>query len=190
MKVPLFPLNALVCPGGRLPLRVFEARYLDMVSRCLKENVGFVVVMLREDDDMGEHPFYDLGTYARIVDFGQSDPGIINITAEGESRVFIHQPERQEDGLWVANVEAGNGENFVDLPEQFVELKEVLQALVQHPMVEELKMDIDYQDGRQVGWRLTELLPLENAQKQQLLEMDDPIYRLACISDQLSDMMS
>ena len=189
MRVPLFPLNALVCPGGRLPLRVFEPRYLDMISRCLKEGTGFVVVMLREDESSAQ-PFYDLGTYAQIVDFGQSEPGIINVTAEGESRVFIHKPERQEDGLWTAKIEPANGENFVSLPDQYVELKEVLQALVQHPTVEELKMDIDYKDGRQVGWRLTELLPLDNAQKQQLLEMVDPISRLECISDQLSEMMS
>lgn len=189
MRVPLFPLNALVCPGGRIPLRVFETRYVDMVSHCLRNNMGFVVVMLREDTSESQ-PFYDLGTLTRIVDFGPSDKGILNLVVEGDARVFIHKPEREDNGLWTAKIEPANGENFVTLPEQFLDLKEVLKALVQHPMVEELKMDIDYQDGRQVGWRLTELLPLENAQKQQLLEMDDPIGRLQCISEQLSYMMS
>ena len=190
MKVPLFPLNALVCPGGRLPLRVFEPRYLDMVSACLKQQSGFVIVMLRDEPDDVKQPFYNLGTYAKIIDFGQSDPGVINVTTEGESRVVIRQPEQQADGLWVAKVEAANGENFVRLPEQYLDLKDVLKALVQHPTVEELNMDIDYRDGRQVGWRLTELLPLENAQKQQLLEMVDPLDRLQCIADQLSLMVS
>lgn len=190
MKVPLFPLNALVCPGGRIPLRVFETRYIDMVSHCLRNENGFVVVMLREEPSSTQ-PFYNVGTLTRIVDFGQSEErGMLNIVVEGDARVIISKPERAISGLWQAKVEPANGENFVPLPERYLDLKDVLKALVQHPTVEELKMDIDYQDGRQIGWRLTELLPLDNAQKQQLLEMVDPISRLQCISEQLSHMMS
>ena len=198
MKTPLFPLNTLVCPGGKLPLRVFEARYLDMVKRCLKEDTGFVVVMLKEDEpgneldqpDSASSQIYRVGTLAKIIDFDQDENGILCIVAEGQTRVRLEMPERQADGLWVGEVQALAEEAFFTLPEEFVELKSVLQALVQHPVVKELNMDIDYQDGRQVGWRLTELLPLDNSQKQYLYELEDPLYRLEKISDQLDYITS
>ncbi len=191
-SVPLFPLNALVCPRGRIPLRVFETRYLDMVSRCLREQSGFVIVMLREGDEVGKGngEFYQVGTLVRIVDFGQSDAGVLDITCEGLYRVSILSSHQQRDGLWLGDIQRSCEESFIALPDQYEDLKAVLKALVQHPMVEELNLDIDYHDGRQVGWRLTELLPLDNWQKQHLFEMDDTLSRLQTLSDQLSMMVS
>lgn len=198
MKTPLFPLNTLVCPGGKLPLRVFEPRYLDMVKHCLKQDTGFVVVMLKVDEegagsdegDGASNQIYRVGTMAQIIDFDQDEDGILCVVAKGVSRVRLARPERRQDGLWVGEVETLAEEAFFTLPEEFVELKSVLQALVQHPVVKELNMDIDYQDGRQIGWRLTELLPLDNSQKQYLYELEDPLYRLEKISDQLDYMIS
>lgn len=192
-SVPLFPLNALVCPGGRLPLRVFEQRYLSMVSQCLRDDSGFVVVLLkpigqREAQDAA-HPFYRIGTLAHIVDFGHSQK-TLRITAEGQYRVKIVSARVREDGLWVGEVEATIEEDFVATPPRYEDLADVLKALVAHPMVEELNLAIDFADCRQVGWRLTELLPLEIAQKQNLLEMTDPVYRLQKISDQLIQLMA
>jgi len=190
--VPLFPLNALVCPRGRIPLRVFETRYLDMVSSCLQRGSGFVIVMLRDGDEvgMGTSQFYQVGTLVDIVDFGQTDQGILDITCEGLYRVNIHSARQRRDGLWVGQIERACEEDFVALPDEYEDLKAVLQALVQHPMVEGLNLEIDYQDGRQVGWRLTELLPLDNDQKQKLFEMNDTLSRLQTLSDQLSAMAS
>lgn len=198
MKTPLFPLNTLVCPGGKLPLRVFEPRYLDMVKHCLKQDTGFVVVMMKTDENGSEadsdgrssSQIYRVGTMARIIDFDQDEDGILCVVAQGMSRVRLSRPERRPDGLWIGDVETLAEEAFFALPDEFVELKSVLQALVQHPVVKELNMDIDYRDGRQVGWRLTELLPLDNSQKQYLYELEDPLYRLEKISDQLDYMIS
>ena len=192
MNMPLFPLNTLVCPGGKLPLRIFEPRYLDMLKACLKEESGFVIVMLKQGGEADGYAsrFYQVGTIVTIVDFDQCDDGILEITVEGQSRVHIPSFQCQADGLWCGDVDITMEESFVALPSEYLELKSVLQALVQHPVVKELNMDIDYGDGRQVGWRLTELLPLENAQKQCLFEMNDPIHRLEKISDQLDLMGS
>lgn len=198
MKTPLFPLNALVCPGGRLPLRIFEPRYLDMVRDCLRNETGFVVVMLkdggkevegssaREDHD----PIYAVGTKVRIIDFDQGSDGILGIVVEGQERVNILSAGKQDNGLWMGEVETADPESFVSLPDEFSELKSVLQALVQHPVVKELNIDIDYADCRQIGWRLTELLPLDNSQKQYLYELEDPVFRLERISDQLDVMIA
>ncbi len=192
MKTPLFPLNTLVCPGGKLPLRVFEARYLDMVKRCLRSEEGFVVVMLKGsgDETSVSSQIYRVGTLVKIIDFDQDEQGILCIVSEGISRVKISNPESQSDGLWLGNISKFKDDEFVSLPEEFSELQSVLKALVQHPVVKELNMDIDYDDGRQIGWRLTELLPLDNSQKQYLYELQDPIRRLEKISDQLDIMVS
>jgi len=148
--------------------------------------------MLREEGDETHHngQIYQIGTLAKIVDFDQDESGILCIVAQGESRVKINRPERREDGLWVADVEVLEAEHFFRLPDEFLELKSVLQALVQHPIVRDLNMEIDYADGRQIGWRLTELLPLDNSQKQYLYELEDPLFRLEKISDQLDYMVS
>ena len=192
MKMSLFPLNTLVCPGGKLPLRVFEQRYLDMVKGCLREDEGFVVVMLRSDDDDANvsSQIYRVGTLVKIIDFDQDQQGILCIVAKGFQQVRITNPERQASGLWVGDIDYYEEDSFVSLPEEFIELQSVLKALVQHPIVQELNMEIDYDDGRQIGWRLTELLPLDASQKQYLYELQDPIRRLEKISDQLDIMVS
>lgn len=196
MKMPLFPLNALVCPAGKLPLRIFEQRYLDMMKLCMKEEHGFVVVMLKDGEEVDgpggqgtQAQLYEIGTLVRIIDFDQDDDGILRIVVEGERRVRVKSPEKLPNGQWSGEIETLAEENYVPLPEEFHELKAVLEALVAHPIVKELDMEIDYRDGRQIGWRLTELLPLDNPQKQYLYELEDPLSRLEEISTQL-DMMT
>ncbi|KZZ05824.1 hypothetical protein A3744_15835, partial [Oleiphilus sp. HI0073] len=191
MNVPLFPLNAVLCPGGKLPLRVFEPRYLDMIKNCLKSDSGFVVVLLKSDSpESFGLPFYEQGTLAKIVDFDAGSDGVLHIIAEGRRAIRIVNADLAEDGLWRAEVsEVGYPEEVaqnVPVPDKYEELRQVLKALVQHPSVNDLNLMIDFEDSQQVGFRLTELLPLENPQKQYLFELDDPIYRLQKISDQLA----
>ena len=193
MQMPLFPLNALLCPQGRIPLRLFEPRYLDMASQCLRSDTGFIVVLLREgeDGDASETAFYDVGTLATIVDFGPSPQrGILDITVEGQYRADILSTARQENGLWLGEISRATEEHFVAVPDRYKDLKAVLQALIKHPLVKALNMDINFQDGRQLGWRLTELLPFGNKQKQYLFELDDPLVRLDKIADKLAAMVS
>ena len=193
MGTALFPLNAVLCPGGRLPLRIFEARYLDMIARCLREGDGFVVVLMKPDtNETVENPFHQKGTMAKIVDFDSGDDGLLNITVEGIESAVIKRAHRNDTGLWVGDIEF-KGETKVSyeavpVPNQFEELAQILKALVRHPSVSDLNLSIDFDDSRQVGLRLTELLPLDNTQKQYLFELDDPIFRLEKISDQLSTL--
>lgn len=192
MQRALFPLNALLCPGGRLPLRVFESRYLDMVRDCLRNDIGFVVVLLKEGEETswGDQAFYKTGTLAKVVDFDQGEDGFLHVVAEGQQQVAIADTAQKENGLWEASVivieDAGEEENFVAVPHQYEDLASVLKALVQHPMVVDLNLTIDFDDCRQVGWRLAELLPLDNSEKQYLFELNDPVFRLEKISDQLN----
>ena len=186
MNVPLFPLNSIVFPGGRIPLQLFEPRYLDMLTCCLKEDRGFVVVLLREGMETGKMAaFYDIGTYVRITDFRQLDNGLLGITVEGHSKVTVVRAWQQEDGLNVGDVECLLAEKIMAVPQRYAELPSVLKALFRHPVVRDLGMTVNYSDAREVGWRLTELLPLDKQEKQRLLELQNPLDRL----DRLNDLL-
>lgn len=186
MNVPLFPLNSIVLPRGRIPLQLFEPRYIDMLTRCMKEDRGFVVVLLRDGAETGHTAeFYDIGTYVRIIDFQQLENGLLGITVEGAAKVSVVRSWQQDDGLNVGDVEVLLDEAESDIPERFGELPSVLRALFKHPVIQDLEMDVDYEDARQVGWRLTELLPLDKEEKQRLVELQDPLERLNRLQDLL-----
>lgn len=177
--VPLFPLSATVLPGGRIPLQLFEPRYLDMLSSCMRDDRGFVVLLLREGEETGSRAvFYDIGTYVRIVDFQQLDNGLLGITAEGCSKVVVTRSWQAQDGLNLGDAERLPPEPDQQVPARHRELASVLKALLRHPAVKSLAMSVDFASARDVGWRLTELLPLDGQEKQRLLEIQDPLTRL------------
>ena len=179
MHVPLFPLNSIVLPKGRIPLQLFEPRYIDMLTRCLKEDRGFVIVLLREGLETRRHAaFYDIGTYVRIVDFQQLDNGLLGITVEGDYKVAVVKTWQAPDGLNMGDVEGLLMEPDLPVPDRLTELSSVLKALLRHPVVSDLDMSVDFDNARDVGWRLTELLPLDKHEKQRLVELQDPLERL------------
>lgn len=187
--VPLFPLSATVLPGGRIPLQLFEPRYLDMLAICMREQRGFVVLLLREGHEAGSHAvFYDIGTYVRIVDFQQLDNGLLGITAEGQWKVVVNRNWQAPDGLNLGDIERLPDEPEDALPASHSELAAVLRALLRHPAVNQLELTVDFSSAREVGWRLTELLPLDGQEKQRLLEYQDPLARLARLSSLLDAM--
>lgn len=167
-------------------MQLFEPRYIDMLTRCLKEDRGFVVVLLRDGAETAPTAsFYDIGTYVRIIDFQQLENGLLGITVEGAAKVTVVRSWQQEDGLNVGDVEVLLDEADSEVPERFSELPSVLRALFKHPVVRDLDMDVDYRDARHVGWRLTELLPLDKQEKQRLVELQDPLERLSRLQELL-----
>jgi Lon protease-like protein len=179
-EIPLFPLNTVLFPEGPLPLRIFEARYIDLVRRCLRENTGFGVVLIREGEEAGTGPTAtsDVGTYARIVDFSGQPDGLLGIEARGERRFRIVARSRARDGLNFAEVEWLPDEVHAALPEEFAELGPALDYVLGQvgDPYESLARRLD--DAGWVAGRLAEILPLPAAHKQQCLELDDPIERL------------
>ena len=189
MNLSVFPLNAIVCPKGRIVLRLFEPRYLDMVRNCLRKGEPFVVTLFTTAKNKRQ-AFYTTGTLVQIVDFAETlQNGMLNIIVEGVAQVSLSNLSREKDGLWKAEVKEAVAEPYSAIPEVYDDLCQVLKALVKHPYVQELDMHINYTDAREVGWRLTELLPLGNEQKQCLYELDNPELRLSKIADQLSDLV-
>lgn len=179
-EIPLFPLNTVLFPGGPLPLRIFEARYIDLVRRCLREDSGFGVVLIREGEEAGTGPTatWDVGTYARIVDFSGEPDGLLGIEARGERRFRIHARRQARDGLHVADVEWLPPDPQVPLPAEFSDVGPALDLVLGQvgDPYESLERHVD--DTAWVAGRLAELLPLPVAHKQHCLELDDPVERL------------
>lgn len=179
LTIPLFPLHSVLFPGGPLALRIFEARYLDMVGRCLKQGSGFGVVLIRDGSEVGGAPeVYEIGTLGHISYWERRRDGLLGITFTGEQRFRILEREIEPNQLMVAEVELLPNEPAVAVPRQHRGLVELLSRTLGelgHPY---LTMPKAYDDSAWVGARLVELLPLDLVQKQRLLQLNDPLERL------------
>jgi hypothetical protein len=190
---PFFPLNTVLFPGGILPLQIFEQRYLNLVKSCMKNEHGFVVVLINSGKEVDDAPkIYRTGTYANIIDWQSLDNGLLGITIQGELRVQLHTATTKDDGLLVGQInEIDNyGENTTTLNDEHSELVKTLQELSKHPFVAQRYSDIDYSSANTVCNRLSELLPIPNILKQELLETLDinhHIEKLQTIIRQLAN---
>ncbi len=178
MEVPLFPLNTVLFPGGPLPLRIFESRYLDMISNCLKSDVPFGVLLIREGGEVGPATTYDVGTLARIVDWYQGSDGLLGITAVGTQRFRLLSAERQQDGLAVGTIELLPDVETMPLPSEFRALPDILASIIDD--LGRLYEDLErrYDDAAWVAYRFAEILPVDMARKQSCLESDDVLHSL------------
>ncbi len=183
-EIPLFPLRTVLFAGGRLPLRIFEPRYTDMVSRCLKEETGFGVVLIRDGDEVragtaaAQPNVFGIGTYARIVDFNARNDGTLGIMVTGGPRFRVLRTYEQPDHLLMGEVEYLPEERAQAVGSEHAALVEILRQLLKHPLVAKLALSVDFDDARSVSWRLAELLPIEPEIKQSLLQMNLPRERL------------
>jgi uncharacterized protein len=180
--IALFPLNVVLFPEGPLPLRIFETRYVDMVSRCMREDQRFGVALIREGSEVGPADTFDVGTMAKIVDFHQLSDGFLGLSCVGEQRFRILSRSRQADGLNLAGVESVAPEAKTAVPERHVRLAELLRTVL--PQLGEVYAGIEMHldDAVWVGHRLAEILPIQASEKQFCLELNDPIERLDVLS--------
>ncbi len=179
VEIPLFPLGTVLFPGGPLPLRIFETRYIDLVRRCLRDGSGFGVVLIREGAEAGGPALtYEVGTYARIVDFSQQPDGLLGIRAMGERRFRILERRRARDGLNLADVEWLPAERRETLPAEFAELGPALETILSQAGEPWSSLERDSSDAAWVSARLAEVLPVADVHKQHCLELDDPLERL------------
>ncbi|MGH8487017.1 MAG: LON peptidase substrate-binding domain-containing protein, partial [Pseudomonas sp.] len=150
MTLPLFPLNTVLFPGCFLDLQIFEARYLDMIGRCMKQGGGFGVVCILEGSEVGLAPegYALVGCEARITDFQQQDNGLLGIRVEGGRRFRVRDAGVQKDQLLVAEVQWLHEHPEQPLEEEDADLLALLHALAEHPMVASLDMGT-HADGQQ-----------------------------------------
>lgn len=185
MQVPLFPLNTVLFPGGPLPLRIFETRYLDMVSSCLRNDAPFGVLLIREGTETGLAATHDVGTLARIVDWYQGSDGLLGITAIGEQRFRLLNCRREPDGLHVGDIEILPDEAPVPMPDRYRAMPEILAGVLDDLglLYESLERHMD--DAAWVTSRFVEILPLDLEAKQRCLESSDAAERLRIVQELL-----
>ncbi len=178
-EIPLFPLSTVLFPGGLLPLRIFETRYVDLVSRCLRENSGFGVVLIEAGQESGESArVFDVGCYAKIVDFSRQEDGLLGIVAEGSHRFRVTATRVQEDGLNLGEVDWLPDASGAELPAEYQPLAAAVDTALDQAGSPYASMKRNLQDANWVSARLAELLPIPNVHKQRCLELGDPLERL------------
>jgi len=179
IKIPLFPLNAVLFPGGALPLRIFEPRYLDMISDCMKSECGIGVVLIEEGHEAGTAAkAHEIGTMSYISYWHKRNDGMLGITLMGEQRFRVLSTEVKSNQLTVAEVELLPGFELSEAEhntEKFVKLLKQIIAQLEPPYTTMTKY---YDDMDWVSARLIELLPLRLMDKQKMLLMSDVNERI------------
>ncbi|MFM7120897.1 MAG: LON peptidase substrate-binding domain-containing protein [Gammaproteobacteria bacterium] len=184
VELPLFPLHTVLFPGGRLPLQIFEPRYLAMVSRCMRDGRPFGIVLIRHGNDArltrdADQPdIFDVGTEAEIVDFNPLANGRLGIVVRGARKFRVARSWASADHLLMGSVNPLPDEPAGPVPAEHAGLVDVLRDLSKHPLVQRLGLEIDTEDVRSVGWRLAELLPIEPEIKHSLLKLQWPRERM------------
>jgi len=185
LDMPLFPLGAVLYPGGHLQLRIFEPRYLDMVRECSRTDSGFGVCLILDGQEAGAPATpAAVGTLARITDFHNREDGLLGIVAEGGMRFRVRRTRIRADGLVRGDVELWPDEPTQSVPVELALLPTILERLIDamgphwRPGSRAF-----YDDASWVGFRLAELLPLELEEHQRMLELVDPLQRLAELRD-------
>jgi len=185
-ELPLFPLHTVLFPDGRLALRIFEQRYLEMAKACLKHGSPFGVCLIRDGAEVGAPATpSEVGTLARIATWDMPQLGLLQVTARGEQRFRIRSRRVQPDGLARAAVDLLSEAADATVPPDLASCVKLLERVIeQHPELLERPHRLD--SCAWVGARLAELLPLPLATKQALLEIDDPRARLSRLQSVLA----
>lgn len=175
---PIFPLSQPLFPQQVMPLQIFEQRYLDLVSRCLKDNRTFGIVLIREGREVGQPALtFQVGVEARIVDWDQLPNGLLGIKIRGERKFRLESTRIETDKLTLGDVQWLPEEDAHPIPEPFNHLFLLLEDLREHPAVKAMGFP-EVTDSRALGWQLTQLLPMTMPERINLLSLGDPIQRL------------
>ena len=175
--LPIFPLRTILFPDSKLPLRIFEPRYIDMVSRSMREDSEFGIILSRESTDPKMFETYDTGTLAKIIDWDQGGDGLLGITTLGTQKFRLKELNKQEDGLNIGSIERIEKEGDYKPLKEFTHLVELLQAILDDVNIYG-NDEKNFDSASWISYRFAEILPLRIEDKQKCLEIDDPIIRL------------
>lgn len=189
----IFPLNTVLFPGGVLPLRVFEPRYLDLVRECTAANLPFGVCLITDGNEVGEAARHEaVGCTARIVDFDVEQSGVLGLRTIGGQRFRVLGRRVRRDGLVRADVEMIDADQPATVPQEHAACAALLRRLVDDlvarepdPMRQMIAGPYEFDSAVWVGNRLSEFLPIPPRARQKLMELDDAIARLSLIHQYL-----
>jgi len=179
LRIPLFPLGTVLFPGGLLPLKIFEQRYLDMAAACLKDDKPFGICLIASGDEVGAlaqpHP---VGTLATVASWEMEQLGILMIIAKGGRRFRVLDSSPGPGNLLEATVELIAEGGPTPFPPERKRLLPLLRRVIDDLGPERIPEPHRFDDAEWVGYRITEVLPIQNLARQKLLELDDPLSRL------------
>ncbi len=199
-SLPLFPLNTVVFPGGRMSLRIFEQRYIDMVKQAIADDSPFGLCAIREGQETGapalpypvgtrvritdwDMPETGIGTRVRITDWDMPETGILHIDTQAETRFVIRHTVIEPSGLLVGTVDDVSAEPASAIPDDLGLAVEILRHIVDEYGPAHFPAPHAFDDAVWVGYRLSEVLPLKLSVKQNLLEMNDSVTRIRILTE-------
>ena len=196
-EIPLFPLGTVLFPDGVISLKIFEARYLDMIKQCLREKTEFGVLSVIKNSDLSEEDvslsFSNIGTLAQIEDFDPIQPALYMTKSFGTQRFKLISSKQEVNGLWIGQVELLANDPLTPIPQEHQKVVKLLDEIISVIKSENLLDDAPFKKPYKVddcGWvsnRLAELLPLSLAQKNHLLAQTNPRIRLDLITEIIED---
>ncbi len=176
--IPLFPLGTVLFPGGLLPLKVFEQRYVDMTKACLRDNTPFGVCLIREGHEVGQPAApHAIGCLAHIAQWDVPHPNLFAVLARGSTRFRVLDTTVAGNGLITARIETLPEPAQADSMDRACQ--EVLRLAIERAGVESVPGPVQLDDPLWVSYRLAEILPISSPDKQALLEITDTTTRLA-----------
>lgn len=188
MIIPLFPLQSVLFPGGRLPLKIFEQRYMDMAKACLQNNSPFGVCLIASGRETGAPALpHKIGTLARIVNWDMPQLGILHVECRGERRFRILSRRVEASGLQRADIEVSEPAGPIPLESRYEFFADLLARIIDNIEDATPLQPYRFDDAVWVGYRLSELLPMSLTVKQELLEIDDHWARLDIVRRFLQD---
>ena len=186
MLIPLFPLHTTLFPGARLALKIFEARYMDMTTACLKDGSAFGVCLISSGEEVaraGQAPTtpHAIGSLASIAEWDMLSLGVLHINILGGQRFRVLSANPNASSLLMAEIELLADEVSVSVPSEYAPLVVLLRAIIEQQtdnMSHAFQQPYHYEDASWVGMRLAQVMPIPEIAKQKLLEIDDPLTRL------------
>ena len=181
-RLPIFPLGTVLFPGGSLPLRVFEARYVDMTRECMKSGTPFGVCLIREGSEVGAPAtHHDVGCLAEIRDWDMQQLGVLQIKTRGTRRFRIASSQVEAGGLIRAAAQAIADDVPTPVRDDYVPCGTILKAILPKLPAELIPEPHWFDDAGWLSNRLAEILPIPPLARQRLMELDDPDMRLEVI---------
>jgi Lon protease-like protein len=190
-RLPLFPLNTVIFPGGQLPLRIFEQRYLDMVKQAIADDAPFGICAIREGTETGVPAVpYSIGTRVRVTDWDMPQTGILHIETRALERFVVRSTHTEPSGLLIGTVEDVSAESAIATPDELELAIEILRHIIDEYGDAHFPGPHELDNAVWVGYRLSEVLPLTLSIKQNLLEMNDSVMRLRILTEYLKKQIN
>lgn len=181
-RLPIFPLGTVLFPGGALPLRVFEARYVDMTRECMKSGSPFGVCLIKEGAEVGTPAVpHEIGCLAEIHDWDMQQLGVLSIKTRGTRRFRIIESRVEPDGLIRAHAEPIEADAPTEIRAEFSQLSAILRDILPRVPVDMMPEPHAFEDATWLSNRLSEVMPVPALAKQKLMELEDADMRLEII---------